>query len=93
MKRINFDEFSMACRRGNIPEIKELLDKCDDINEEDEHGKLPVCLGLRKADVINLLLDYKADINAQDPGGNTALIWAIRQGKKRQRYSTYRARS
>lgn len=68
-----------ASRRGwgNIMEL--LLERGADIDAK-SHGETPLLKvskrGVNDVNLVQILLDYGADVNVQDPKGNTALYYA-----------------
>lgn len=70
-----------AAFRGDLEEVKRLLNGGADINTHDNYGRTAL---LRAADqghleVVNVLLDKGADLNTKDNRGETALIAAVRK--------------
>lgn len=64
---------------GNIQKVKDLLEQGSDVNATDAFGRTPLMLAAmgNSQELINLLLEYGADINAKDfSAGKTALQFA-----------------
>lgn len=64
---------------GNIQKVKDLLEQGSDVNATDAFGRTPLMLAAmgNSQELINLLLEYGADINAKDfSTGKTALQFA-----------------
>jgi ankyrin repeat protein len=72
---------SLAARKGHIDTVKKLLDtKQIDIHAVSSDCKRTALLEAAiagEAAMVRFLIEYKADINAQDRRGSTALLFAI----------------
>jgi ankyrin repeat protein len=78
-------EIHDAVRNGDLPRVQALLkDNPDLALSRDKVGRTALqwaaILGFKE--ISQVLLDYKADINARDSGGTTPLLFAILQGYK-----------
>eukprot|EP00281_Chroomonas_sp_CCMP1168_P024088 CAMPEP_0206231198 /NCGR_PEP_ID=MMETSP0047_2-20121206/10702_1 /ASSEMBLY_ACC=CAM_ASM_000192 /TAXON_ID=195065 /ORGANISM="Chroomonas mesostigmatica_cf, Strain CCMP1168" /LENGTH=187 /DNA_ID=CAMNT_0053654747 /DNA_START=38 /DNA_END=601 /DNA_ORIENTATION=- len=69
-----------ACHRGSSADVKKLLERGEDINEQAKSGLTPLMcacktIGPRPGDdtLVQLLIDSKADLEAKDVLGGTAL--------------------
>ncbi|MBI5820124.1 MAG: ankyrin repeat domain-containing protein [Verrucomicrobia bacterium] len=72
-----------AVGRGDMARVKELLSSQPAlVNEKDSSGWSPVhqTLNRNQQEMLRLLLDHKADVNARTPQGETALHFAITRG-------------
>ncbi len=72
-----------AARGGHLDSVNELLLMGASPNVRDSRGQSPLLLACKHRfnDVIQLLLDYHCDVNAQDTQtGKTSLHWAIQNG-------------
>jgi ankyrin repeat protein len=78
----------IAAFYGYTPILQDLLryyDGLKSINEKDSDGKTPLhraCWGFPKTDVVDLLISYKADINAINNYGYTPLHWSCKHGHR-----------
>ena len=67
----------VAVKRGDIDKVRSLLLDGVDVNSKDHAGWRPIHEAMREGeyalDIISLLVDYGADINAKSETGNTAL--------------------
>ena len=68
-----------ACEKGDLKAVKDLLDKGVNINARDRDGRQPVIEATywQHADVVRLLIERAADVNAKKVDGTTALEFAI----------------
>jgi len=68
----------LACYRSNIPVVKFLIEKGAEINKVSDMGTALMAATVKKnTEMVQLLLDKKADPNITDPNGTTALIYAV----------------
>jgi ankyrin repeat protein len=72
-----------ACEKGNLEDVKRLLNERTDINAKDDEGQTALmgASGKGHAEVVEVLLAKGADINAKDKNGGTALMWASLEGQ------------
>ena len=70
----------IAASDKNLPTAKPLLEKGVKTNVKNEDGMTPLMFAATPEN-ITLLLQYKADINAVDNHGRTALMLFVQQGK------------
>ena len=71
-----------AAKKGDVAEVRRLLDEGTDANAKDDDGSTPLSLAIRETNgydiaFIKLLLERGADVNIQDKRGNTALFWCV----------------
>jgi ankyrin repeat protein len=68
--------FAVVC--GLEPLARHVLDFGADVELADDQGRTPLCVACdkRMMEVVKLLVDRDADVNAQTTGGQTALICA-----------------
>lgn len=84
-----------AIRAGNISDVKKALASGARSNSKDSFGRTPLmkATGMRGSapdkdnplhmtEIARLLVDNKADVDAQDYKGNTALIMAVQEGNE-----------
>jgi hypothetical protein len=68
-----------ALSRGDLPQVKLLVNAGADVNQADEYGAIlfhrAVASGHK--DIVELLLNAGADVNKADNGGYTPLHWAV----------------
>jgi ankyrin repeat protein len=64
-----------AVKAGDLPAVQAALAAGADVNRADDTARTPLMLaaGLGRTDLVQLLLDNKADVNARDAEGRTAL--------------------
>jgi len=69
---------------GDVDRVKALLDKGEDINQQNRLGwtALVAAVYHRRQPVIELLVSKGADINVKDKQGRTALFMAVDSGQK-----------
>jgi|TARA_Y100000310_G_scaffold271183_1_gene285566 cytohesin len=70
------DQLVDACKRGDLVVARELLDAGVSIESINIHGKtcLMLAAGNGHLNLVRLLLDRAANVNARSPAGDTALI-------------------
>jgi ARC6-like, IMS domain/Ankyrin repeats (3 copies) len=78
MNRFFNNELIFAVIEGNIEDIKSLLSKGANINEQDTNGQIPLIRAVWESHthVVRFLLENGADINITDVEGWTALKYA-----------------
>ena len=66
---------SEAVRRGDLDQVKSCLDRGEDIEKSDRHGKtaLHIAVMVEKPEVVRYLLERGANVNCQDDEGRTPL--------------------
>lgn len=72
-----------ACHKGSADTVAILLENGAEIEARDDLGKTPLivaALSGSNASIIDLLLDFHADIDNCDREGMTALAWASKNG-------------
>jgi ankyrin repeat protein len=69
-----------ASSKGDLPEVRSLLDKGTNVNAREVEGETPLMYAAveDRTEVVKLLLDRGADINALSLNGETALMRAAR---------------
>lgn len=75
------ERFFKVCEKGDIEEIKELIDKVD-INVKDAYGMngMMHALVFDNLEAVKLLIEYGADINSYDYKYRTPLMYAVSNG-------------
>jgi len=84
-EEISLPHFTQAIRLGDLLTAKELLKKDSELaSKKDEKGFPPIILAAYndQSDVLSLLLEHGADIDARDNSGNTALMGVCFKGYK-----------
>jgi hypothetical protein len=78
-------DFIEAIKRGDLPEVKQLIDTGIEVNKKDKNGQLPLTIASGKGHelIVQVLLDKGANVNARNSDGDTPLIFATRQGQQR----------
>ena len=68
----------LASAQGIVDSVKMLLSRGADINQADSQGMMPLTFAIKfdRGDVVDLLLEKKADCNVPHRNGRTALLWA-----------------
>lgn len=63
--------FAYAAATAEIPTLQRMLDDGADVNESDQHGITPLQMAMvrERPDVVEFLLDHRADPNLIPPGG------------------------
>jgi ankyrin repeat protein len=78
--RGNYTPLSYATARNNIDIIKILLDAGADVHLAPDNGSAPIFEALNSPDTLRFLLAAKADPDARNQKGETALGIAIQRG-------------
>src|SRR5262245_54901633 len=78
------DRLYSAIRANDLRQIKALLDAGVSANEEGPDGITPLMVAAEAGslDAIKLLIDRRADVNARNTYGSTALMWSVTDPKK-----------
>ena len=79
-----------AAKKGDVAEIRRLLDEGGDVNAENDDGSTPLSVAIRYANgydiaSIKLLLERGADVNGRDKEGGTALWYCVANSREGQR--------
>ena len=73
-----------ACRDGDFEIVKKLVQEGSDVNESEEEwsGLAPLTEAARGGhnNIVEYLLKEGADVNKMEGKGNTALLWACKEG-------------
>ncbi len=76
-------QFIKAAHKGDIKTVQEFLSKGINVNAKAILGTTALMsAGYGRKDIVQMLLAHKADVNAQDHSGQTALIYAALRGDK-----------
>lgn len=79
-KPVDRDAFFAAARAGDVAKVKAMLDAGMDVNTKNDYGATAIVYAAEKGhlDVLKLLIERKADVNAQDTFYNAnAFTWAM----------------
>lgn len=70
-------------KSGDISAIQNLIDKNENINEPDEDGFTPLMIAAegQNPEIVNMLINAGADVNARYKYGETPLMFALGWGK------------
>lgn len=83
-RTLQMSPLAYAAYHGNLAQIKELTRRGIDINLRGSRDLTPLMVAVmhndQRAEVITLLLEKGAEVNAVDEDGRTALDWALYQG-------------
>ena len=71
------DKILEACDKGNLEEVKKLINDGADVNAKGSFDKTPLLNAYKHITIIPVLLDNGANIDAQDSQRLTALMLAI----------------
>src|ERR1035438_2650529 len=78
------EKFYSAIRENNLTQLKALLHQDEkarkgSANVADDRGITPLMYAaeIGSVDAMRLLMDYGADVNAQNAFGSTALMWSV----------------
>ena len=78
-----FTPLILACYNGNIEVARFLIDHVKDINYRSNEGTALAGLCIRyNSELVEYLLQKKADPNITDTTGTTPLIWAVKMGNE-----------
>lgn len=78
-----FSPLILACYSGNIEVAKFLIDHVKDINYKSNEGTALAGLCIRyNKELVEYLLQKKANLNIADTTGTTPLIWAVKTGNE-----------
>jgi len=71
-----------ACHRGSLKDAQVLIDAGADVDKGDVEGFRPLmCAAVEgRTEIINMLLQRGATVDATDEYGRTALSWAVTKG-------------
>ena len=71
-----------ACRRGDLAQVKKLVNKGHSVNGSQVHGKTPLVEASFRghSDIVRYLLEQNADVNKTDDLGLSALHCACKDG-------------
>jgi len=81
-----FSEIHTAIMYGEYESVKMMIEEDADVVEEltgTELSPLHIAIKARHLKIAQLLLDHKADINAQDKNGISALLLAVKSKRMR----------
>ncbi|MHC4745085.1 MAG: ankyrin repeat domain-containing protein [Planctomycetota bacterium] len=78
----NMSPLGRSIQRGDIEEVKRLIEKEPDINARDNLGRTPLGYAAQSGntELIKLLIDAGADVNTRGHDGWVPLIWASENG-------------
>ena len=78
------DRLYPAIRANDLRQLKTLLDEGVNASEAGPDGVTPLMAAaeIGSLDAMKMLLDHKADVNAKNTSGSTALIWSVTDPKK-----------
>jgi hypothetical protein len=78
------DDLLAATRKGDLAQVKALLDKGADVNSKSPYGQTPLFFACDRgyAEIAKLLVDRGADVNVKDTFyGFTALAWTVEKNR------------
>jgi ankyrin repeat protein len=71
----------LAVLGGHVENVEGLLEAWADPDIKDSDGDTPLILAStyphRNIEIVDLLIEYGADVNAQNDQGDTALLWSV----------------
>jgi len=78
------DKLYSAIRDNDLRQMKTLLDKGMSATEPGPDGITPLMVAaeIGSLDAMKMLIDRRADINAKNTSGSTALMWSVTDPKK-----------
>ncbi len=77
------DQFLEAARKGDVTQLKKLLDQGVDVNSKTKYGVTALAFACDKGslDAVKFLIEHGADVNAQDSFYEaTPITWAVENG-------------
>jgi len=80
----SYDQLYSAIRANDLPQMKTLLNKGVSANEAGPDGIMPLMVAaeIGSLDAMKMLIDHKADVNARNTSGSTALMWSVTDANK-----------
>src|SRR5438876_595123 len=80
----SFDKMYSAIRANDIRQMTALLDEGIHANAEGPDGMTPLMVAAEvgSIDAMKVLIDHRADVNARNTSGSTALMWSVTDQKK-----------
>lgn len=78
------DDLLAATRKGDLAQVKALLDKGASVNSKSPYGSTPLFFACDRgyADIVKLLIDRGADVNVEDTFYHaSALTWAAEKNR------------
>src|SRR5215475_5224967 len=78
------DRLYSAIRANDLRQIKALLEEGVSANAEGPDGITPLMAAAENGslDAMKMLIDRRADVNAKNTYGSTALMWSVTDSKK-----------
>lgn len=79
LNRYKLTDLHLAAQRGDVKEIKKLIENGSNKEERDYSGRTPLYLAAEygQIDAVKLLIEEKCEINVSDNEGQKALYWII----------------
>ena len=71
----------LAALQGNLACVQELLEQGGEVNVRNNAGATPLIYGIVNAEIVRLMLQYKANPNAVSNHGMTPLLSAVSRGQ------------
>jgi ankyrin repeat protein len=80
----SYDKLYSAIRANDIRQMRTLLDEGVGANAEGPEGITPLMVGaeIGSLDAMKMLIERRADVNARNAYGSTALMWSVTDPKK-----------
>lgn len=78
-RKDGFTGLHCACSGWEVDAAKEWLRAGANVNARSEEGATPLMVGARCAEIVRLLIESGADVNAVDDDGHSALAYAVIQ--------------
>src|SRR5580698_7978615 len=78
------DDLLAATRKGDLAQVKALLDKGASVNSKSAYGQTPLFFACDRGytEIVKLLIDRGADVNVEDTFYHaSALSWAIEKNR------------
>lgn len=76
--KIENEKLFEACITGNVFDLKQAIEKCDDLNIKNNEGQTPLCIVAKcRYDLVKLLVEKGADVNLQSDEIISPLHWAV----------------